>query len=122
MPIVTPATKLRLPRKAKLDGSGLFLALCKSAKIPAPEREHRFHPPRRWRFDYAWIAHNLALEVEGGVWIQGRHSRGAGMIADMSKYNQATLDGWRILRVTPQQLCTTDTLAMIQEAMQREAA
>ena len=66
--------------------------------------EYRFCPDRRWRFDYALLQQKIAIEVEGGVWISGRHSRGAGMIADMEKYNSATILGWRVLRYTPQEL------------------
>lgn len=68
--------------------------------IPQPVTEHRFHPKRRWRFDLAWPEHMLAVEVEGGVWTSGRHSRGAGFVADCEKYNEAMLAGWRVIRVT----------------------
>jgi very-short-patch-repair endonuclease len=71
---------------------------------PGMEREYRFDPTRRWRFDFAWPPEDVALEVEGGVWIAGRHSRGAGMVNDMEKYNTAALQGWRILRVTPKDM------------------
>lgn len=83
----------------------LFLALCKRAKLPRPVAEFRFAPPRRWRFDYAWPADRVALEVEGGVWTQGRHTRGSGFVKDMEKYNAAAALGWRVLRTTPTQLC-----------------
>ena len=72
--------------------------------LPAGEIEFRFAPPRRWRFDLAWPDLKVAVEQEGGVWIQGRHSRGAGMVADMSKYNEAALLGYRVFRFTPQQI------------------
>lgn len=68
-------------------------------KLPNPEREYRFAPDRRWRFDFAWPDKKVALEVEGGIWTNGRHNRGAGMEADMEKYNRATCEGWRLLRV-----------------------
>ena len=69
-----------------------------------PITEYRFSPPRRWRFDFAWPTWMIAVEQEGGVWIQGRHSRGAGMVKDMEKYNTAALLGWRVFRFTPQQI------------------
>ena len=63
--------------------------------------EHKFHPVRRWRFDFAAPAAMVAIEIEGGVWTRGRHSRGVGMVADMQKYNSAAAIGWSVIRVTP---------------------
>jgi very-short-patch-repair endonuclease len=65
--------------------------------------EHRFDSVRQWRFDYACIGAKIAIEVEGGVWKKGRHTRGDGFIEDMKKYNRATSLGWRVLRYTPDQ-------------------
>lgn len=65
--------------------------------------EYRFDPIRKWRFDYANIEHMVAIEIEGGAWTNGRHTRGNGFINDMEKYNAAIMQGWRILRYTPQQ-------------------
>lgn len=64
-------------------------------------REYRFHPTRRFRFDYALPEYKIAIEIEGGVWIKGRHTRGAGYQRDLIKYNLATTLGWRVLRYTP---------------------
>jgi very-short-patch-repair endonuclease len=71
-------------------------------RVPAPEREYVFAPPRRWRFDFAWPERKLAVEVEGGMWAKGggRHQRGKGFEADCEKYNAAALAGWMVLRVT----------------------
>ena len=55
-----------------------FTAVLLAVGLAAPIREHRFAPPRRWRFDYAWPDRRLALEVEGGTWTGGRHVRGRG--------------------------------------------
>ena len=79
-------------------------ALCQREGIPQPIYEHRFHPIRRWRFDAAWVDHRCALEIEGGVWTNGRHTRGSGFVKDMSKYNAATLRGWRVIRCLPNEL------------------
>lgn len=64
------------------------------------EGEYRFHPKRKWRFDYADVAHKIAVEIEGGIWSGGRHTRGSGYAKDVEKYNEATKLGWRILRYT----------------------
>jgi very-short-patch-repair endonuclease len=76
----------------------------KDAGLPEPVVEHRFHDVRKWRFDLAWIEDKVALEVEGGIWTQGRHSRGVGMEADMEKYNTAQLMGWTVLRYSTGQI------------------
>ena len=88
-----------------------------SQGLEKPVTEHRFHPERKWRFDFAWPAWRVALEVEGGVWTGGRHTRGAGFVKDMEKYNAATCLGWRFLRVQPKDLCTVQTVNMVKEVM-----
>lgn len=60
--------------------------------------EYRFHPVRRWKFDFADVKNMVAVELEGGIWIGGRHNRGSGYQKDTEKYNRATTMGWRVLR------------------------
>lgn len=81
-----------------------LVGLCAAAGLPTPTPEYRFHPERMWRLDYAWPERMVAVEIEGGIFVAGRHSRGAGMLGDMAKYNAATLLGWRLLRYSPAQL------------------
>lgn len=64
------------------------------------EEEVRFHPTRRWRFDYAHPAAQVAIEIEGGVWVGGRHTRPAGYEKDCEKYNAAAAMGWTVFRLT----------------------
>lgn len=79
-----------------------------------PEREYRFHATRRWRFDFAYPHLKLAIEVEGGSWINGRHSRGKGMSADCVKYNTAIIDGWRVMRFTSDLIKSGEAIKMIE--------
>jgi very-short-patch-repair endonuclease len=97
--------------------SDTLAAVLRAAGLPVPLREHRFAPPRRWRFDYAWPAHRLALEIEGGTWTGGRHVRGSGYEADCEKYSEAALRGWRVLRVTTAMLRDGRALAMLERAL-----
>lgn len=64
--------------------------------------EHRFHPTRRWRFDYAIPSLMLAIEVEGGGWTGGRHTRGKGFANDLEKYDEAMRLGWNVYRCSPE--------------------
>ena len=69
--------------------------------LPEPAREFRFHPRRRWRFDFAWPLYKVAAEVDGGIYSRGRHVRAAGFERDAEKGNAAVLAGWRVLHFTP---------------------
>ena len=79
--------------------------------------EHRFHPEREWRFDFYLPQSRVAIEVEGGVWTQGRHTRGKGYIGDMEKYNEAQAMGIKVLRFTPEQLLKPKALKTIKQAI-----
>jgi very-short-patch-repair endonuclease len=72
--------------------------------LPAPVQEFRFHPTRKWRFDLAWPDQKVACEIEGGVFVSGRHVRGVGFLNDCEKYAEAAILGWRIIRVATQQV------------------
>jgi very-short-patch-repair endonuclease len=87
----------------------------RAAKLPEPMREFKFHPARKWRFDFAWPARMLAEEVEGGIWTNGRHTRGKGYTDDCAKYNQATLLGWKVLRFPVSEIQSGEALKMIEE-------
>ncbi len=82
-----------------------------AAGLPIPVPEHRFHPTRKWRFDYAWVKQKLALEVDGGIYVNGGHSRGAARESDYTKDANAIILGWRVLRVSTGQL--KDGLAIL---------
>lgn len=60
--------------------------------------EHRFHPIRKWRFDFAHLKSKVAIELEGGVYSFGRHNRAEGFLEDMEKYNAALELGWKVFR------------------------
>lgn len=116
----TPALKeaqQRARKQAADDAVALFLKLLAREGIRTPVREHRFHQTRQWRFDFAWPDSRVALEVEGGAFAGGRHTRGAGFREDLKKYNEATRLGWRVLRVLPEQLDTLTTIALVHETL-----
>ncbi len=103
--------------KREFERSEVFLRALEVRGLPRPEREWKFDAKRRWRFDYAWPQQMIALEVEGGVWTGGRHTRGAGFVKDMEKYNRAAVLGWRLLRVTPDKLVSFGTFEMLREIL-----
>ena len=82
-----------------------------------PTAEHQFFPTRKWRFDFAFLKEKLALECDGALFSNGRHSRGSGIIKEHEKFNTAAKLGWRVLRCTPQNLCMQDTIDLVKEAL-----
>src|SRR5260363_408002 len=89
----------RLPTKAQLPRRDPFVAVKflrqkrrldipdrsgkrQSMSVPEPQREYRFDAMRRWKFDFAWPNWKIAVECEGGIWTQGRHTRALGFEAD----------------------------------------
>jgi hypothetical protein len=100
--------------------------------IPAPVFEFKFHPERKWRFDLAWtdseyhhtthfepgyVPRPVAIEVQGGIWSGGRHNRGAAMLKEWEKLNEAAAMGWRIMYCQPSDLCTVQFATLIKRAL-----
>ena len=92
------------PKKAsKHDHQTLLRLKLLNSIFPGWTTEFKFHSVRRWRFEYAHEEKKIAVEIEGGAFSGGRHTRGTGFIKDMEKYNAAAKLGWRLFRYTPQQ-------------------
>ena len=117
MPVKKAATPLIDPE---------FKAALLAAGLPLPKPEYRFHPERKWRWDYAWPNAslfspldytNLALEVQGGIWSRGRHATGAGIKGDMEKFSEGAALGWRLLLVEPKDLASPTTMDLIRRAL-----
>lgn len=106
-----------LRRDAEQTRRLIFLKFLADAGLPRPHAEFQFDESRRWRFDWAWPAWNLALEVDGGIWAQGRHTRGVGWRKDTEKLNAAASQGWRLLRCEPSALCSDAMIATIRAAL-----
>lgn len=109
-------------------------------KLPAPEQEYRFAAMatggtgegvrkrlkaarlKDWRFDFAWPDLMLAVEVEGGAWVGGRHTRGKGFIEDLKKYQEAQRMGWTIYRTAGELIKNGEAVRTIKELIQTKMA
>jgi very-short-patch-repair endonuclease len=78
-------------------------------------REFRFHNERRWRFDFCDPEKKLAIEIEGGVFSGGRHTRGTGFEKDCEKHNAAALLGYRVFKITTNMIGTKHLEPIIKE-------
>jgi very-short-patch-repair endonuclease len=85
-----------------------FVLLWKAAGGPELTPEYKFHPTRKWRFDFALPDYKLAIEIDGGAFLPfgGRHGRGMGMVKDCEKYRAAADLGWRVWRFSPKCITT----------------
>jgi len=97
------AKKVRIPAYPLKNSVTMILSQLVGAECWA---ELPFHSSRKWRFDYAFPAYKVAIEVDGGVYTGGRHSGGKGQVNDMEKLNAAAVLGWRVLRYTPDQFAS----------------
>ncbi len=102
----------------KIDGAKFDLqrAWFDAYNIPQPEAECRFHPQRKWRFDYCWPKQKIALEIEGGHWKIGRHQRPYGFQEDCIKYSWAAVLGWTVIRATTDMLKSGDAVVLLKAA------
>lgn len=95
-------------------------AQIKWVRLPQPRREYKFCSKRKWRADFAWPEYKVIVEVEGGAETYdpkkiGRHNRPKGFRDDCEKYNEATILGWRVLRVTAKQVKSGEALQWIEK-------
>lgn len=89
----------------------------KALKLIGYEREYRFHPTRRWRFDFAFPSKKIAVELHGAIYTQGRHSRGKGIEGDMEKINAAQEFGWSVFCFSAGMVNTGDAVNQIERIL-----
>lgn len=80
-------------------------------------RELRFDATRKWRFDWALPHVKVAVEVNGGTWVSGRHNRGTGYLKDLEKLNSAQAQGWRVFQFSPAQVIDGSAMAFLRKAV-----
>lgn len=92
-----------------------FAYQCRAHRLPPYEREVRFAAEelrRLWRFDFAFRAYRVAIEIEGlnvmklggRLVCTGRHATITGFRQDCEKYASAVLLGWSVLRFEQSQV------------------
>ena len=102
--------------KTLSKGEEAFALHCRVEEL-SPEREYMFHPERKWRFDFAFPAQKIAVEIEGGIWNAGAHTRGRHFESDAAKYNAAAKMGWRVLRYSTEMVLRADAINDVLEVL-----
>ena len=75
----------------------LFAFQLDSAGLTGYIREYQAIPGRRFRFDFAFVAERLLVEINGGTYTRGGHSTGLGIKRDYIKQNLCQLAGYKLL-------------------------
>lgn len=99
--VAGPGARKKKPRKTKRpEERPYYQALCQLLPpgIPPPVPEYRFDPKRLWRLDFAWPDRQIGLEVDGALFVNGAHNRGAALLRQYEKSNAAQMAGWVVLR------------------------
>lgn len=102
-------------------GSGGEYALAfqiSALKLAPAVREYKFHPERKWRFDFAYPDKKCAIEIEGGHWTGGRHTRAKGFESDCEKYCEAARLGWRVFRVTTDMVVSGYAIGLVRSILE----
>lgn len=86
----------------------------------APEiavvREYTAIEGRRFRFDFWLPDYAILIEVQGGTYNGGRHTRGVGMDADCEKSRLAQMLGYDVLCYTGKQITKENVQELVDYA------
>ncbi len=113
-------------RPRPYDAGKALLTQIRAEGLPEPQLEYRFHPTRKWRIDFfwpdaAWAPYaGLAVELEGGAFVGGRHTRGKGYEDDIVKYNEIGLTRILLIRCTPGQVRDGSAVQWVRRALSAE--
>jgi hypothetical protein len=102
-PPAKPRKRTKAPAGHRTSYAGMA-PLFKACGLPVPVFEHYPLKPRFWRLDVSWPELMIAIEIDGGLFNQGAHTRGAFIMRTHEKLNALAAAGWRMWHYTPQTL------------------
>ena len=108
--------------KAKTDAEAEMAFNLRAEGLAGFVEEHPFKGlsgKRRYRFDLAFVDEKVAIEVQGGVFSGGRHTRGKGFSDERSKSAQAQILGWKYIEVTPAMIRSGEAVDLVKRALGR---
>jgi predicted transcriptional regulator of viral defense system len=98
---LTSRGPIKAPTESELEE--LFLAVCRRAGLPGPERQRYIDPgdgAPMIRADFAWPAQRLIVETDGAR----HHGSARAFHRDRRRDQRLIAAGWRVIRVTWRQL------------------
>lgn len=117
--------KQRWPFEASAQGLGKQLVLLERRGLPGGWlMEYKFHPTRRWKFDFANELLKIAVEYNGGLFMarRGGHQSVKGTRNDWEKLNSAQILGWMCLQFGPDETRSGEAMNVIERAIQARQA
>ena len=96
-------------------------------RLPLPQREVKIVPGKR-AFDFIYPDLMIAIEVDGGTWLQTGRGRSAGhahparIVRDNEKRNLARQLGWRVFQFTTEAVNDGSALEMVREMVRTNEA
>lgn len=99
-----------------------FVRQVEERSLPHPERQSRKPwdgTKRLFRADFLWEDARLVLEVDGGTWVGGRHTRGAGYARDCEKLALATINGYTVLKATASHVRDGTAIGWVEALLKR---
>jgi very-short-patch-repair endonuclease len=83
-------------------------------------KEFKAIPGRKFRFDFAFLKKKLLIEIQGGIWVRGKHGRGSGIYRDHEKLNLAAKHGWYVLQFDTKAISNKTAIAITKEILEKE--
>ena len=99
----------------------LFAFQLDSAGLTGYVREYRAIPGRKFRFDFAFMKERLLVEINGGTYNGGAHSRGVGLNRDYEKGNLAVVNNWRVLSFDTKQVKSGAALEVVEQLINNQS-
>lgn len=99
-----------------------FLMQIREAGLPEPvlqSNEPWEGSGRRFKADFFWPQYGLVVEIDGGTWNGGRHTRGAGFESDCEKQAIAVANGYQYLRFAGKHVRNGDALDFLEVVIRR---
>jgi very-short-patch-repair endonuclease len=83
---------------------------------------YKFMEGRKFAIDFAWLDKKLAIEIEGGTWINGGHNRGVIFESNCEKYNELAKRGWTLFRFTTGMVTTGQAILFVEDFLKMKGA
>lgn len=80
------------------------------------ERQAKVIQGRKFAYDFCLPKQRVLIEIQGGTFSGGRHTRGNGYSADCEKLRLATFDNWRILWYDSKSINTEEIERLVEYA------